>query len=150
MQNLFNSKDYQSVLIRINKISALSENNWGKMNVNQMVLHVKDQLDIALGHKSAAPQGPFHYRTKLCLWLKLYILPWKKNKEITPREMDSRFNGMVVTDFENDKHLLLLRLQEFVSTSRFNDHPFYGKLTKKDWGRLAWKHINHHLMQFGE
>jgi len=29
------------------------------------------------------------------------------------------------------------------------NHPFWGKMTYKDWNKLMWKHIDHHLKQFG-
>ncbi len=149
MQNLFNHEDYQSLLVRINSISPVSERLWGKMEVNQMIIHLKDQLDIALGNMSAAAQGPFLLRTVPGKFLALYVIPWRKGKEITPREMNPQLKGMVVTDFESDKHLLLIRIQEFTKANCFADHPFFGRLNKSQWGRLAWKHINHHLLQFG-
>ncbi len=149
MQNIFNHNDYQSILDRINKISPASEKLWGKMEVNQMIIHLKDQLDIALGNMTAAAQGPFLFRTRFARYLVLYVVDWRKGKEITPKEMDATLKGMVVTDFESDKHLLIIRLQEFTSATSFEAHPFFGKLNKKDWGRLAWKHLNHHLLQFG-
>jgi hypothetical protein len=43
-----------------------------------------------------------------------------------------------------------MRLKEFISTTTsFSPHPFFGKLNNKDWGRVTWKHLNHHLVQFG-
>lgn len=150
MENLFNPSDYQAIIVRFNDISPLSQRCWGKMEVNQMIVHLKDQLDIALGNKPAMAQGPVILRTSLGRWISLYFLSWGKGKIATPIEMDALKNGMIVTDFESDKHLLLVRLQEFISTSNsFAEHPFFGKINNKDWGRLAWKHINHHLLQFG-
>jgi hypothetical protein len=149
MENLFNQKDYDALILRINSITPLSERLWGKMEVNQMVVHLKDQLDIALGNKPATAQGPLILRTLLGRRLALYILPWRKGKEKTPREMDAMANGIIVTEFESDKHLLFIRLEEFVAANGFAAHPFFGKISNKDWGRLAWKHINHHLLQFG-
>lgn len=119
------------------------------MDVNQMVVHLKDQLDIALGNKTAKAQGPLILRTVIGRYLALYILPWRKGKEITPKEMDAANNGMIITDFESDKDLLLVRIKEFILAAHFSPHPFFGQINKKDWGRLAWKHINHHLLQFG-
>ena len=29
------------------------------------------------------------------------------------------------------------------------EHPKFGPLTQSEWGRLAWKHRDHHLRQFG-
>lgn len=149
MQNIFNHQDYQAILDRINRISPASERLWGKMEVNQMIIHLKDQLDIALGNIKAAAQGPFFFRTKLARYLILYVVNWRKGKEITPKEMDAMLKGKVVTDFESDKHLLIIRLHEFTLAKSFEVHPYFGKLNKKDWGRLAWKHIDHHLLQFG-
>ncbi|MCA0390144.1 MAG: DUF1569 domain-containing protein [Bacteroidetes bacterium] len=30
------------------------------------------------------------------------------------------------------------------------EHPYFGNLSKKQWSRLAYIHINHHLKQFGK
>ncbi|MEP7107050.1 MAG: DUF1569 domain-containing protein [Ferruginibacter sp.] len=149
MENLFNQKDYEAILLRFSSITTQSERLWGKMEVNQMVVHVKDQLDIALGNKPAKPQGLVILRTIIGRWLALYIIPWRKGKEATPMEMDTLKNSIIFTDFENDKNLLILRIKEFIAAPGFAPHPFFGKISNKDWGRLAWKHINHHLWQFG-
>ena len=29
------------------------------------------------------------------------------------------------------------------------EHPFFGPLTNGEWNALQWKHIKHHLKQFG-
>ena len=148
MENLFNQKDYDAILHRFDSITSLSENYWGKMEINQMIVHVKFQLDIALGNKAAKAQGPIFLRSLIGKWLALYIIPWGKG-EHTPIEMDALKNGTVITDFDSDKHLLICRMEEFLSASSFSPHPFFGGLNKKDWGRLTWKHLNHHLLQFG-
>lgn len=149
MENLLNQKDCEKIIRRMNTITPFSEKLWGKMDVNQMIVHLKDQLDIALGIKVAKAQGPLILRTMVGRNLALYFLPWRKGKEATPKEMDASLNGMIITDFESDKHLLLSRIKEFEVAASFYPHPFFGKLGNKDWGRLAWKHINHHLLQFG-
>ena len=28
-------------------------------------------------------------------------------------------------------------------------HPFFGRMTGEEWDRLLWKHLDHHLRQFG-
>lgn len=149
MENLLNQKDCEKIVQRFNSITSLSERLWGRMDVNQMVVHLKDQLDIALGIKAAKAQGPLLYRTMLGRWFVFYLLPYRRGKEVTPKEMDATLNGTIITDFESDKHLLLTRIKEFTMANDFSPHPFFGKISKKDWGRLAWKHINHHLLQFG-
>ncbi len=149
MKNLYNQKDYEAIILRFNSITPLSQSAWGKMEVNQMIVHLKDQLDIALGNKLAMAQGPIILKTMVGRWMALYILPWGKGKLATPFEMDALKKGIVITDFESDKHLLLIRIKQFISAPGFSPHPFFGKINNKDWGRLAWKHLNHHLLQFG-
>jgi len=149
MENLFNQRDCEKIVLRLNSITPLSDRQWGKMDVNQMVVHLKDQLDIALGIKAAKAQGLLILRTTVGRWVVLYLLPWRKGKELTPKEMDASMNGMIITDFESDKHLLLIRIKEFTMAASFSPHPFFGKMSNKNWGRLAWKHIDHHLSQFG-
>jgi hypothetical protein len=149
MENLLNHKDYEALLDRLSNITSFSDRRWGKMEASQMIIHLKDQLDIALGHMHAKAQGPVLFHTILGRYLALYVLPWRKGKERTPLEMDADYKGTVVTNFESDKHLLLMRIKEFISAKSYAAHPFFGKLNNKDWGRLAWKHINHHLVQFG-
>ena len=72
MENLFNQKDNEAIILRFNSITPESERLWGKMEVNQMVVHVKDQLDIALGNKPSKAQGPFFLRTFVGRWHVLY------------------------------------------------------------------------------
>lgn len=149
MENLFIPSDCETIIERFKSITPLSERLWGTMEVNQMVVHLKDLLDIALGNKPASAQGPVILRTMVGRWASLYLVPWKKVRQSTPIEMDAFKNGIIVTDFESDKHLLLIRIREFIAADSFEPHPFFGKISNKDWGRLAWKHLDHHLHQFG-
>lgn len=149
MENIYNQKDYEAIILRLNLITPQSEKLWGRMEVNQMLVHLINQLDIALGKKSAKVQGQAILKTMLGRWIALYIVPWRKGKEKTPTEMDVFKTRVIMTDFESDKQLLFRRLKEFIDAPGFAPHPFFGKINNKDWGRLAWKHINHHLWQFG-
>src|SRR5450432_3113206 len=98
MENLFNQKDREAIILRFNAITPQSERLWGKMEVNQMVVHVKDQLDIAMGNKRSKGQGPFFFRTFVGRWLALYIAPWGKGKQAAQREMDTLKTGIFITD----------------------------------------------------
>ena len=55
-------------------------------------------------------------------------------------------------DFEASKNGLIVAVQKFKagpSTIIITQHPFWGKLTEEDWNTLMWKHLDHHLKQFG-
>jgi hypothetical protein len=53
-------------------------------------------------------------------------------------------------DFELEKLHVLDMVARFSETSIISDrHPIFGRLTKEQWSRATWKHIDHHLTQFG-
>jgi hypothetical protein len=61
-------------------------------------------------------------------------------------------DGTPPTDFESDRKTLLAYIEKFVSTSEdflWTSHFKFGTLSQKEWAKLASKHLDHHLKQFG-
>jgi hypothetical protein len=53
-------------------------------------------------------------------------------------------------DFETEKQKLLAIVNNFSEAAIVNEtHTFFGKLTKEQWSKGTWKHLDHHLQQFG-
>ena len=53
-------------------------------------------------------------------------------------------------DFEKEKQILLEMIMNFKEENIVDTpHPFFGKLTKEQWSKGTWKHLDHHLQQFG-
>jgi hypothetical protein len=54
------------------------------------------------------------------------------------------------SEFENEHRLILKALQDLYLCPEVEAiHPLFGKMGKTQWGRVVWKHLNHHLKQFG-
>jgi hypothetical protein len=56
------------------------------------------------------------------------------------------------TDFESDRETLLGYVEKLCSCDedfKFSPHGKFGPMSRKEWGILAAKHIDHHLKQFG-
>jgi hypothetical protein len=54
--------------------------------------------------------------------------------------------------FDHDHAQLRECLQEFHQRrdrAEWPRNPAFGNLTRAQWGRLAWLHVDHHLRQFG-
>ena len=56
-------------------------------------------------------------------------------------------------NFEVEKNKLLDVVQRFHTggpskVGKF-PHPMFGAFTSEQWGRAMWKHLDHHLRQFG-
>ncbi|MFI5198339.1 MAG: DUF1569 domain-containing protein, partial [Thermoanaerobaculia bacterium] len=56
-------------------------------------------------------------------------------------------------DFEKEKARLLAIATRFASSGpaavNGRIHSFFGVMTGDEWGVLMWKHLDHHLRQFG-
>jgi hypothetical protein len=53
---------------------------------------------------------------------------------------------------QQDIETLTRLLETFSRTDRLGpwpDHPAFGRLSGAAWGALSYKHIDHHLRQFG-
>ena len=86
----------------------------------------------------------------LVKWIALHtMLPWPKGI-VTRPEVDQKIGGTRPIEFERDRAQLLKLMKRFVKPvpSRPN-HPIFGKLTESEWQHWGWRHVDHHLRQFG-
>jgi hypothetical protein len=148
MRNLFQKDSLNEIIIRITKLSPTSEKHWGKMNVDQMLAHCSVGLETAIGLK-LFPQSLFG---KLFgRFFKSFGIgdkPIKKNGPTSSGFIISKTMG-----FEKEKENLITLAKQFSdgghSKCTTNPHSFFGKLTPNEWGMLMYKHLDHHLTQFG-
>jgi hypothetical protein len=56
-------------------------------------------------------------------------------------------------DFLREQEQLKLKVRQFYeggeSQCTRHPHPFFGALTPQEWSRGMYKHLDHHLRQFG-
>ena len=149
MESLFNSKDANAYIERINKLKPTDKPLWGKMNSAQMLAHCAAPLKMAHG-ADGSKRGLFSL-----LFGKMF-----KNKMVKPgitysRNLptDPKFIFPNAADFEKEKQSLISEIKNFSEkgpdaiTNR--PHSFFGKMTPKEWDILQCKHLEHHLSQFG-
>jgi hypothetical protein len=146
IKNLFDADVKQDIITRIHQLTPGSKAVWGKMNVAQMLAHVQVPMGVALGTHTVKGN-----------WLMKLILPlFKKNlydekpwKQGLPTDKTFIMTGFE-KDFENEKSELIDKLTRFTENNMINEsHPVFGKLTKEQWSKATWKHLDHHLKQFG-
>lgn len=148
MKNLYDKAVLEEVTQRINSLSTSSTNLWGKMNVGQMLAHCKEAFKVPLADKPV-PRMVSGYFFGWIVKKKLFDdSPTRKNLPTAPNFMitDER-------DFNKEKEALLFLISEFNrrgpgDTGKF-PHPFFGKLSQEEWGKGMYKHLDHHLQQFG-
>jgi len=148
MKNILNDSDYDEIKKRIIALPASSPRQWGKMDLQQMLVHCTRQLKLALGEVSAEEQGPSFMRSRFVKWMIFSNLSWPKGA-VTPFEMDVKKNNFPVKAVDAEKDELLKYLEQARKEEQLKPHPFFGNLNRKEWSRLIYKHLDHHLKQFG-
>ena len=146
IKNLFDPAVKQEITDRINILTATTQHQWGKMDVAQMLAHVQVPIGVALGTNSV--KGNWLMKLLLPLFKKnLYDeKPWKQG---LPTDQSFIMTGQS-RDFDKEKNQLLDKINRFTESNMINEkHPVFGKLTKEQWSKATWKHIDHHLKQFG-
>ena len=149
MKNIFEKKVVDELIGRINKLNPSSIGLWGKMNVSQMLAHCNVSYEMVFTEKHPKPNGAMKLMLKL--FVKQAVVnekPYKKKSRTAPA-----FLVVDERDFDKEKKRLidhLIKTQELGENYFHNkeSHSF-GPLTKTEWNNLFYKHLNHHLEQFG-
>lgn len=150
MKNLLKAADRDQLISRLDNLRPESQRRWGAMSATQVVPHLTDPLWVAVGDRHAEPMGGIFSKfpvRPLVIW----VMPWPKGAP-TAEEFIQGKKGTPPTDFEKDKQTLLLAIHRFVhhaGQSNFQPSPVFGQLSNRAWGRLMWRHLDHHLRQFG-
>lgn len=146
MKHLFNASDADEMKARILKISPDAQKQWGKMDVAQMLAHCGNGLEMAIGIIN--PKRVFIGRLIGGMLKGKYTdeKPFDKNSptSVEIRVADPR-------DFDKEKARLLTLLKQFSDNKKATSHPhpFFGELGPDEWSRGMYKHLDHHLRQFG-
>jgi hypothetical protein len=149
MKNLFEPARAAEVKQRIGELTSDSKRQWGKMTPAQALAHCSRAMETALGD-TVLPRmliGRVIGGTvkKMALG---DDAPMKKNSPTAP--------SFVVRD---DPDIAAERARLCALVDRFaaagpagcttHPHTFFGPMTPDEWAVLMYKHVDHHLRQFG-
>ena len=147
MGSLFDARDRGAILGRIAALSPERRPRWGRFTAPEMVCHVSCALRQGLGEYDAGPpRGPIA-RWPLN-WLLIHAVPWPKGRAQSPPE----FLAVRPTSWEADVGRLRDLVERFGSRGPDADWPpsrVFGRISGRSWGALQYKHLDHHLRQFG-
>jgi hypothetical protein len=149
MKHLFDAAMVEDVKQRLGHLRPESERRWGTMTAAQAVAHCAAGVELALGDRKP-PR----------LWLGRIMGPIVKpmalGNDAPMRRNSPTVQGLVVAD-ERDLGTERTRLCGLID--RFtaagpagcttHSHSFFGRLAPQEWAILMYKHLDHHLRQFG-
>jgi hypothetical protein len=148
MENIFNPHDNQVLVQRLEKLTPQSQACWGKMNVSQMLRHCQKPMEVAEGKLKLKRNLISLLFGKMAKKSMLKQDEFKKNLPTVPA-----FKSEETPEFDSEWNLLVSLVKKFgekgpqvLATKK---HPFFGEMTEEEWGVLNYKHLDHHLKQFG-
>ena len=146
MKSLFEESTYQETLARIETIKEDSQPVWGKMTAAQMFAHNVIPIEIVLDKRP--PVGKPNFLMKLLFKKMMYNDKLFKKNMPTPRP----FKVLDEKNYNTEKQHLINAVNEFYAMrerTNWTKHPMFGTFTTEQTGKMMFKHLDHHLRQFG-
>jgi hypothetical protein len=133
---------------RIQRLNPDSAPKWGRMTAPQMVCHLSDSFRVGMGERYASPSSSVLQKT-LVKWVALRTpLRWPPGVPTRP-EVEQGRGGTPPAEWENDRAELMKLMDAFAGRHAFALHPVFGKMSQRDWLVWGYRHVDHHLRQFG-
>jgi Protein of unknown function (DUF1569) len=150
MKSLFDPTVANQVKTRLAQLHPQSERRWGKMTTAQMLAHCSMSMQWAVG-ELVPEKGPLPTRL-IGRMIKPLVFrnddPMRKNSPTAP--------SLIMTgerDLAEERDRLSGLIDRFAAggpaNCTDNPHSFFGKMTPEEWAILMYKHLDHHLRQFG-
>jgi hypothetical protein len=147
MNNLFEPTTAVDIISRLGQLHSKSQPVWGKMSVSQMLAHCQATFDVYFGDKKLKRGLAGLLFGRIAKKQLFSSKPWRQNLPTAPEFIikDDR-------NFEGERTRLVDLINRFSTEGPSiapNIHPFFGKMSKDEWAMLQYRHLDHHLRQFG-
>ncbi len=149
MKNIFDPSTTEELVKRINTLNPNSSALWGKMSVSQMFAHCNVTYEMA--YESIHPKPNAFLKLILKWFVKNNVVndkPYKHNGQTAP--------AFIIKD-EKDFTIEKTRLIDYITKTQTLGESYFDKkeshsfgvLNKTEWNNMFYKHLDHHLAQFG-
>ena len=149
LPNIFTKSVSDSVVERINQLTAATQPQWGKMSIAQMLAHCCVTYEMVYEDKHPKPNAVVKFM------LKMFVKKKVVNEEAYGQNGQTAPQFLIkeTKDFNAEK----MRLIGFINkTQGLGEGHFdgkesfsFGNLNKTEWNNMFYKHLDHHLRQFG-
>ncbi|MEP7165595.1 MAG: DinB family protein [Ferruginibacter sp.] len=137
----------------LGKITADTKSNWGKMNAQQMVEHVAAFFNVSTEKIKFDLVSPEEHLPKYKEFL-LSDKPFRENTKAPATVLGEEPMPLRYKNYEEALQKLHVSVEHFEAyfknePDRKTIHPVFGPLNFDEWVLLHYKHVTHHLRQFG-
>ena len=147
MGSILNDSDRAAICSRVRSLSASSTARWGRMGVTGMLEHLRLSARMAVGELTVASANKRAFQLFPLKHLILYVLPFPKGAPTAPELQPGS-----PASFEEERAAMVALLERIGAGPREGPgpaHPLFGPLSWREWGAATYKHVDHHLKQFG-
>jgi len=149
MRNIFTQEVTQGLINRINKLSPDTQPAWGTMSVDKMLAHCNVTYEMV--YDDIHPRPGAFARTLLKAFVKNTVVnekPYKRNSRTANQFL---IKDAKVFAKEKDRLIAYMNKTQELGENYFDgkeSHSF-GPLKAEEWNNMFYKHLDHHLTQFG-
>ena|SRR5437868_228499 len=145
-KSLSHARARQELLDRLERLTPDATARWGMMTAPLMLAHLADWMSMASGDiKTAARKHVLRYPP--LKQLAIYWLPFPRGVQTSPELV-----GRTPLEWSIEVASVRERVESFEKLylrAQWPEHPVFGKMTPRAWGVFAYRHMDHHLRQFG-
>ncbi len=149
MKNLYDTGVEQDITGRLASLRPENERQWGTMTAAQALAHCSVAMEFAVGDVNP----PRMLLGRLVSWFATGLV--LSNDKPLARNVPTA-KSMIIEDernLERERARLLELVTRFVAAGpkgcTKHPHTFFGELKAEEWSTLMYKHVDHHLRQFG-
>lgn len=146
MKSLWQPAVRAELLARAARLTPDHRPRWGRMTADQMVSHLVQTCRMGTGELPVRPVKLLTRHWPLNVLI-AYFMPFPRNLPTVKPLLARPPEGM-----QRDLATLAACLESFARSTQRTDwpeHPALGRLSGQAWARLGYRHMDHHLRQFG-
>jgi hypothetical protein len=149
MKNIFEKQVTDEIISRIEKLTPQTRPLWGTMNATQMLAHCNVTYELVYEQKHKKP-GAFK-KFLLKLLVKNVVVNDSAYKKSSPTAPEFLIKDTRSFETEKSRLIAFLRKTQQEGEKAFDGKESFsfGKLNAKEWNNMFYKHLEHHLAQFG-
>jgi hypothetical protein len=145
--SILNNADRTAIQQRVGLVTSASVPRWGRMDARAMLIHLRRSALMALGELPVVCKNKRAFRVFPVKHLLLHVAPFPKSAPTAPELLVSEAG--TVDAIRSDLVSLVERIGAGPREGHGPVHPLFGRLSFREWGVATYKHMDHHLRQFG-
>lgn len=148
--SLANTATATELIARIERLTPETSRRWGTMTAHEMLCHLADSFRSMLGERQASMVAASRFKRNAMRVVALHLpMRWPRGIPTRP-EVDPKRGGTRPAVFDADRREVISLIQRFAADGvQYASHPMFGEMPRRDWLIWGYRHVDHHLRQFG-